>query len=243
MSLQRRGGIHRSHGVFQGGGPLDDDYRSKAKYKFSTQLRNTKSLEKMEANLYNALKDLQIPKFNGNLEKTATTTSTKTELDKEEFLDEVQELVMRYGLETFFYTPSPDGTMVFLAKDPHMLELNDVITEHTNRLENEPSAVLDSSSSPKELQTSIDARHKFYDEFETDDILLSRLVVDSIISPDLRSKVKTRFGHTTSYSDLPGQVYLMMVLEVCNASFTYDIHGAVAALDDLSLSFPWRECL
>ena len=92
-NVQKRGGSHRTHGLFQGGGPLNAAYHiiPKNRYKYSTQLRNTKSLEKIEAKLHSNLKDLSITKFRGNLEVTDKAVANELkELDKEEFLLEVQ---------------------------------------------------------------------------------------------------------------------------------------------------------
>ena len=70
-SAHKRGGSHRTHGVFQGGGALDDRYEltSKIRYKYTSQLCNTKSIEKIEANLQKFCQDSTLTKFKGNLEE------------------------------------------------------------------------------------------------------------------------------------------------------------------------------
>jgi hypothetical protein len=65
-----------------------------------------------------------------------------------------------------------------------------------------------------------------YDQYELDEIETSRLVIESLLSPTLTDKLQTHFDHDSGYFDYPGNVILMMVLEVCNASVAYDIEGA-----------------
>ena len=99
-AVQKRGGVHRTHGVYQGGGPLSNSYSilTKSTYRYSMQLRNTKSLEKIEANLHSTLKDLTLIKFKGKLEINSSEQSDATELDKKQFLVNLQDLVTRHGL-------------------------------------------------------------------------------------------------------------------------------------------------
>jgi hypothetical protein len=133
-----------------------------------------------------------------------------------------KDMVQRYGLQSFFYLPGPDLSMHNLATKPHSFTLNDVLSEHEAQNVQEPSPVYDEHQD--ELPASILDHFKCYDEFEIDDINLSQLVVDSLISAELRQKVKTHFSHYPDFAYLPGQVYFMMILEVCNASFTFELN-------------------
>jgi len=82
-------------------------------------------------------------------------------------------------------------------------------------------------------------RDKKFDEYELDNIALSRLVVTSILSPTFLNKVYIRFGHILKYQHYPGSVLLMMVLETCHASTSHDISGVMKKFDELNLdSFP-----
>ena len=58
-----------------------------------------------------------------------------------------------------------------------------------------------------------------YEQYTT---TLSRLLVESLISPTYRETIKTRFSTCDNYDDLPGQVYFVMVLEACNAADAID---------------------
>ena len=235
--VHKRGGKHHSHGIFQGGAELDSSYCMNPKpcYRYSTQLRNTKSLERIESHLHSNMKDTSIVKFNGKIEtsKTSSANGSRTETDKEEFISEVQDMVQRYGLQSFFYLPGSGNMMKNLSEEPHSFTLDGVLSEHRLRDKEEPAESVDLQLN--EFPSSVINRFKCYDEFEIDDFNLSRLVIESLISADLRQKVKTRFNHFKDFAYLPGQVYFMMILEVCNASFTYDIDGARTSLTTIKL--------
>ena len=90
-------------------------------------------------------------------------TAFLSELNLEAFLRAVEDIVERFGLETFFYLPDTSGKMKYLPEDPHNFTLKDLIKEHETRLV-EPAPVLDTSSN--ETPESIIVRFKCYDEYE-----------------------------------------------------------------------------
>jgi len=79
-------------------------------------------------------------------------------------------------------------------------------------------------------------RKKAYGEYEWYDIALSRLIVESLLSPSYRETIKTHFSHHDNFKELPGQVYFMMVLNACNKSAAIDIESAEIKFNELSLS-------
>ena len=103
-----------------------------------------------------------------------------------------------------------------------------------------PSAVfeIDSTGNLATTKTSASTliRNKDYDEYEQYNIALSRLIVESLLSPLYRETIKTRFSHHNNFEELPGQVYFMMVLDTCNTSAAIDIEIAVIKFNELSLS-------
>jgi hypothetical protein len=125
------------------------------------------------------MKDISILKFNGKLETRnsliSVPDSSRTEMDKEEFLSDVLDMVQRYGLQSFFYLPGPDSQMHNLASEPHSFTLSSVLAKHEACNTPEPSPVFNSNQD--ELQSSVLARFKCYYKFEIDDINLSRLIV------------------------------------------------------------------
>ena len=52
----------------------------------------------------------------------------------------------------------------------------------------------------------------------------------------LDAKVLIRYEHYEDYEDLPGQVYFMMVLDICNASADHDIEAATKSFGTLTLA-------
>ena len=69
--------------------------------------------------LMNARDDSSVRKFNGKLEVSDSTS--KIEMDKEDFFETLKDKVAFYGLHNFFYLPSTDGTMLSLLTDSHAL--------------------------------------------------------------------------------------------------------------------------
>jgi DNA-directed RNA polymerase subunit M/transcription elongation factor TFIIS len=75
-----------------------------------------------------------------------------------------------------------------------------------------------------------------YKEIERGDFELSRLVVESLLSEEIRDNMRVRYDHDINFCDYPGGVLVMMALEISNASVSYDIKGAQVKLDELTLS-------
>ena len=232
-------------GLFVGGAPLEIDYSlalTSNAYKSASQLRNIKVCTTNENYLHKRKDETTSLKFDGKLDTSSPTTS-QTELDKKQFIHALRDLVQRFGLQTFFYMPNSNLTgMISVVTDSHLVTLEAVIKEYKDRLTEPPpvySRAVDGSITTIELASSTSARFRSYDEYERNDIALSRLAVECLISETLRGEVETRFEHDPLFHEYAGQVYYMMILEVVNASTTHDIDAASKAFDALSLaSFP-----
>ena len=235
-AIPRRGGDD-IHGVYMGGAPLDRWYvSSKAKsYRATSQLRTIKASSLNEAALNKQLRDTSFLKFDGKLE--VDNEDAVTELNKEEFLEAVKEVVKRYGLESFFYMPNSQDKMTNIVEEPHAFDVNTVLEEHLSRML-EPDPIMSTDAGGVEVETDASklARFRCYDSFESFDIHLSRLAIKSLISLSVQARVDVRFNHFDSYAELPGQVFLMMVLEVCNVSAASDIVGASELLLNMKLA-------
>jgi len=236
-AIPRRGGDD-IHGVYMGGAPLDRRYiSSKAKsYRATSQLRTIKASSLNEAALNKQSRDTSFLKFDGKLE--VDNADAVTELNKEEFLEAVKEVVKRYGLEPFFYMPNSQDEMTNIVEEPHAFDVNTVLEEHLSRMfEPDPIMSTDAADGVEfETDASKLARFRCYDSFESFDIHLSRLAIKSLISLSVQARVDVRFNHFDDYADLPGQVFLMMVLEVCNVSAASDIAGASELLLNMKLA-------
>lgn len=235
--LPRRGGKHPILGTYLGGSPLNCDYTAVGGdfyYSSTTQLRSIKHLPVLEALLQKKKDDPSTRQFNGQLETIAS--SSVSELDKEEFIRAIEDIVDRYGFESFFYVPHPlqPTTMINLAEEPHTLSFEQVITDHNDRLVQPPKVF--ESDGITETPASISARFACYDDYEKCDFGLSRIAVESLVSASLRSKIHTRYSTLSGYKRFPGQVYFMMVLEVTNASVSLDISGARSSIESRTLS-------
>ena len=125
-NVPRRGGSDFM-GSFVGGAPLDDTYQldsSEESFKCALQLRNAKTLLGIESQLRKTLSDSTALKYNGKLKLDAADSSS-TELDKEDFLLAVDEAVLSYRLQSFFYLPDTEGNMKYLAEDSHLFTITE----------------------------------------------------------------------------------------------------------------------
>ena len=232
----RRGGVHPIYGVFIGGGELDDTYRltGTRHYKFTTQRRSAKVVNSIEQALLKAIDAKDVSKFNGNLETTPSTT--EYELDKESFVKQLRKKVRLHGQQSFF-TITYQDQVLNLFEHYHKLTVEEVIEQYELRCD-EPAPENDPVTL-QETETSKQLRFEAYDDYEFDDFGLSRLVVESLISPDLLERITTKYGNDQLYESYPGQVLFMMALDTCNASVQRDIAGAQVRYDKLTLdSYP-----
>ena len=163
LPAPKRGGIHPVFGLFMGGTALDSkDYKAIGKFSFASQGRNAKGLSSIEQNLMNARDSTTSLKFDGKLE--AVVSSTRTEIGKERFLTLLQRRVEEHGQQTFYYMKDAHGTVVNLFDEIHNFMLDMVITEFTERIK------------PNNLA------HRAFDDYEVDEVMMSRLVVESYLS-------------------------------------------------------------
>ena len=231
----RRGGINH-FGVFIGGSPLDIEYRMispKLAYKHVSQLRVLKQLQDNQKSLLHAKDSAMTLKFNGKLE---IEDESSKELDKDQFIDHLKNKMRYYGLQTWFYLPSVNDDMCLLLDESHLFTVAQVIENYNMRML-EPPALYDSEGD--ETVASIKRRHIAYDEYEHWDIGTSRLAVESLVSPALLDRVAIRNSHMKDFTEYPGGILFMMILDTCNASATIDIDGAKEAFQELTLeSFP-----
>ena len=134
--VPRRGGVNR-FGPFTGGSAMNTFYRliSSAirNYRSISQLRTIKTLTATEHMLHRRRDDISIPKFNGSLSSSGSTSIT--ELNKTHFEEELSRLIKKLGLQTFFYVLSPDQTeMIYLPDNAHKVTIASVIEEHESRM-------------------------------------------------------------------------------------------------------------
>ena len=120
----------------------------------------------------------------------------------------------------------------------HLFTLNSVIVEHELCLVI-PRPVFSDLDLTVKMQNSISLQRKSYDVFETYDIALSRLLVESPVSSTYRESIKPRFSHRPNFENLPRQVYYMMVIYARNTSVVIDVKTTKTKFYKLSLSnFP-----
>jgi hypothetical protein len=215
-SILKRGGTHPIYGVFLGGGSVEAGWdMSTARYRFSSQRHDEKSVGKVEGGLTDARDKTTTLNFNGTLELDGTEVS-KRELDKDQFVCTIEQLTREHG-QQIFYAIEKDRTIHDLLRLPHLFTVEDVIDIHMIHL--------DSNSTEASK----------YDEFERDDIDMKRLAVEYRLTEEIRDAIFTRYDHDPALYDYPGLVLFMMEMDICNASKSFDIDGAQAKLDELKL--------
>jgi hypothetical protein len=83
MSTPKRGGNHKTHNVFLGGGVVNVNWEIDGRYRYSTQRRDEKYLEKIEKCLIEKRDASGEHKFNGTLDNG---NGNGNELDKDQFV-------------------------------------------------------------------------------------------------------------------------------------------------------------
>jgi hypothetical protein len=132
-------------------------------------------------------------------------------LDKDQFVRTVEQLTQEHGQQVF-YAIEKDGTVHDLLRSPHLFTVEDVINSHMMRL--------DSNSTEASK----------YDEFERDDIHMTRLAVESLLTEKIKDAIRTRYDHDPAFYNYPGPVLFIMALDICNASQSSDIDWAQSCL-------------
>jgi hypothetical protein len=188
-----------------------------ARYRFSSQRRDEKSVGKVERGLTDAHDKTTTLKFNSTLELDGTEESGR-ELDKDQCVRTIEQLTL--SMVNKYFMPlkrMAQSTIYFIRLTPHPFTVEDVIGSHMMRLET------NSTEASK------------YDSFEWDDIDMTRLAVESRLTEKIRDAIRTQYYHDPAFYDYPGPVLFMMALDNCNASQSFDIDGAQTKLDELKL--------
>jgi hypothetical protein len=172
-------------------------------------------------------------KFSGSLETTLSTTS---DLDKDEFFGKIKTNIGWMGacMESFFASVKPDGSVVPLVDNYFVFKVEDVLQEFTSRLV-EPGPMLMGPDNT-ETSRSIAKRFKCFDTYKLDDIGMSRLMVESLLTQSFLQKIETRFSHIEDYKLVSGACLFMMALDACNANKSVDIEGAKTAFAALDIN-------
>jgi hypothetical protein len=134
----------------------------------------------------------------------------------------LKQRVREHGHESFFaIARGASNTIVHdLLNDYHMFSLEDWIKSYDIRIAD--------TTHPSVLEP-----------LEFNDMEMSQLVVEYLLTEELRKRMRIQFDHHDAYLDFHGGVLFLMALDVCNASVGFDIEGAQDKLDELTVSdFP-----
>ena len=213
--LPKRGAIHHMYCVYIGGSPLNDDCLPKKtlSYHFSSQGRHVKMIGTIEGTLIKARDSSTTLKFNGQLE---AVVGSATEVGKEKFLVMLRQKIKEHGQEMFYHIQS-DGKVVDLIEHIHNFTVDQVTEEFNRRLAADAST------------------NEAYDPYELDEITMSRILFESLVTPEFYEKNFIRYGHQDNFHKIPGSVLVIMALETCNSSVSHNIDGAAKAFDELTL--------
>lgn len=186
MITIKRGGTHPILGDYLGGSKLNIEYKliKKNSYKYISQLCNVKQLSANKTKLREERNSTSTLKFDGKLELTNSMNSNK--MDKEQIFQCIQENIIFYGLQTFFYLPDLSNQMRNLVIFTHLFTLEDVTEEHNSQL-TKPDIVLDSNG--VETPESKLERHCAYDNLEIYGMALSYLAIEALLTSRLCDKL------------------------------------------------------
>ena len=187
VTAPKRGGIHSTYGKFIGGSKLNNNYEiiegDNSLYRFSTQRRHEKTITSIERVLREARDNTSAIKFNGTLEPT---TGNVNKIGKERFFALLKKRVTEYGQQTFYWLRDSDGKVVDLFEHSHRFKLETKIAEHVR------------------CTSKTNLTHEAYDEVERDEVELSRMVVEYLLTETFMEKMDIRFGHGEGFKRLPG---------------------------------------
>lgn len=126
--------------------------------------------------------------------------------------------------------------MKYLAKEPHLFIITNVIDEHNSQT-TEPTPDLDNNQD--EMTASITAIFRCYNKYECFDLSLLRRVLETLLLQDIKATIQIKYGHLPQFKSLIGQVIFMMTLDLSNAPAIQDIEDASVHFKNLKLiSFP-----
>jgi hypothetical protein len=181
------------------------------------QRRNVKLIGSIEGAIISALNSTTSLKFDGYLKPNPHLSAT--EMGKDRFITLLARKVEDLGQETFYHVKNDAGNVVDLFKYSHNFTIDHVVKEFEDRqMVNHPGA---------------------FNNCKLDEVAMSRLVVESLITSSFYEKVIIRFGHRKDFKDLPGSILFLMALETCNSLVSYDVHKAESDFANLSLDqFP-----
>jgi len=128
----------------------------------------------------------------------------------------LKQAVNEFGQQSFYAIANASGKVQDILEDHHSFTVAEMIVSF--------EACLIATGGEK------------FDDYELDEIPLSHLLVESMMTDPFRTKIRTRFSHHNSFDDFPGSIYFLMALDTCNASVAHEIDGAVKLLDTLSLA-------
>ncbi len=186
------------------------------------QVRTDKRRFALEKTFSKACKDPSTMTFSGRIDLQGTQ-QRKVFLVKQEVADHVR----RYGMQTnLFAMPHPTDTSVMtdLTESYHLVTVEQFIAEYEACILPEPPPVLDQGR--VETPNSIRVRHRHYDSYEHDDVVVLSLMLESLVSPTFCEVIENRYSHIPGFDSLPGQIYFRMALEAFNSSIFMDIRAA-----------------
>ena len=204
-----RGGKHHAYGMFIGGSALDNMYQptteARLRYRSHSQRRSPKVIGTIENAILSARDSTTSHKFDGCLEPAVGAPAT--EIGKDDFITMLNRKVEDLGQETFYYVKNDNDEVVDLFEQhSHNFTLDAVVQEFEAR---------------KRL-SHVGA----FDAYELDEIAMSRLVVESLLTSAFYKKIVIRFGQREDFKYLPGSCLFLMALETCNSSVSYDVDKA-----------------
>jgi hypothetical protein len=177
-----RGGNHPMYGIYIGGSPLDVNYKAtrqgRLSYRSQMQRRNVKNIGTIESALITARDSISSLKFDGRLEPTL---GSATEIGKDRFISLLSRTVEDLGQETFYYVKTDSSEVVDLFKQSHNFTIDAIVAEFNER----------------KIATHVGA----FDEYKLDEIVMSRLVVESLLTSIFYEKIVIRFGQREDFKD------------------------------------------
>jgi hypothetical protein len=175
-----RGGYHRTHNTFIGDGKIGNNWLLKGRYRYSSQRHEEKYIAKIEKSLIDKRDSISERKFHGTLDDAGDK-----ELDKDQFVRALKQRVREHGHESFFAIGRGASNTILhdLINDYHMFSVEDGIESYEDR-------------------TADTTDPAVFEPLKLDDMEMSLLVVESLLTEEMRKRMHICFDHHDAYLDL-----------------------------------------
>jgi hypothetical protein len=183
---------HDTHKKYLGGDKIGNDWLLSVRFWYLSQRRDKKYIAKIEKTIIEKHDSSTDAKFNGTLDDAGDK-----ELNKDRFVWSLKQCVHEHGHTPFFTIGRGVVTVVHdLLTNYHLFTVEDFLQSYEERT------------------LTRGTTYDVFEVIEVDDMELSRVVVEYLLTDDIRKKMWIRLDSHADCLDFQGKVIFMMALDV-----------------------------